>query len=68
MITDEIIHTTCPLCSSPCYMTEISDGNGGITPIFAHDIRWLPDCEDFEESALMDEQGSNVPNTYSGGS
>ena len=64
MITDEIIQTICPLCSSPCYMTEISNGNGGITPVFSHDARWL---EDSEESALVVEQGSSVPNTYSGG-
>ena len=64
MITDEIIQTICPCCGNLCFMVEKSDGNGGITPIFSNDSRWL---EDSEESALIDEQGANVPNCYSGG-
>lgn len=64
MMIDEIIQTICPCCGSSCYYSEQSDGNGGITPMFSHETRFL---EDSEESALIDEQGSDVPNCSGAG-
>ncbi len=43
-------------------MKDHGDGNGGIIPIFAYDVNWLGDS-----SALIIEQGSDVPNSYDGG-
>ncbi len=62
MIDEEVYSCTCPTCGAPAYMTEHGDGNGGIIPIFAYDVNWLGDS-----SALIIEQGSDVPNSYDGG-
>lgn len=61
---DEVYTCTCPTCGAPAYMTESSDGSGGIIPIFAYDVTWLGCSTD----SLLVEQGSSEPNTYGGGS